>query len=151
MKHILQFFKDNIANYTVEFSAAFVCWVVSILLTSWFTARRKRKQFYKNLNPVMKTLSLVRQKTKIDGQYIQAIVQSISESFEENFIKQKWYDFIPLFSKNKKSLTSECWVCDAPTTMTENSCSDCKLDCKAWDKKNLPKQMEIEQKIFAIK
>jgi len=152
INRISQFVSSNIDNYAVEFSASLVGWLLSIVVVSWFSARRKRKQFYTDLQPVMKTLSMVRTETNIDARYIQVIVQSISESFNDHFLKKRWFDITSIF-KSKTMEKAECWVCDENEDVLKlkNKCTDCNFDCKAWEKNYITRQEEIERKLLAIK
>jgi len=131
---------DNswVQGFIIEFVAALIIAVVSFIVGKmvgrYFERRKLVKQFYEGIMPVLKTISVVCDDGKeMHTKDIRAIVQSISKSFSDVYLKDDSWLILKSEVKRPVGTTMTCGVCDDKLEVSQDICPYCSLDCRSWD------------------
>lgn len=95
--------------------------------------KRLTRQFYDGIEPVLKKLAELRIAKKIPKEETRLLVQTISRSFQESFLRDPKLLVLEKERPHKPGTTMNCGVCSYKITLANDLCPDCSLDCCAWD------------------
>lgn len=139
-----------VSGYIVEFSAAFLCFLFSTIVSKAIISRRERrkriKQMEDGLLPTMNLLSELTSEKVLCPDTTQFLVKNITAKFSQSLLDENENDLLIL--DYKKISKQSCRICTKKVDVTENGkCTHCGLKTYAWDFSAKEKQ---EQKTEAI-
>lgn len=105
---------------------------------SWFhgkhlAEKKKIKQFYKGLKPIVRLVTDLRKKRVLDKAQAKLFIQTISSSFKDNF--EIGTMLTSEFGEYDNKTKLECGICGEENHKISrgNLCSDCELNCSIWN------------------
>jgi len=121
-------------GYFVEFSAALLIGLAAFFYGRFFERKKRAKQFYEGIMPVLKTISMVCEDgKKMQTEDIRTIVRSLSKSFADVYLKDDSWLVLKNEVKREAGTPMLCGVCDDKISISQDLCPYCSLDCRSWD------------------
>ncbi|MFN8153386.1 MAG: hypothetical protein U0Y08_03755 [Bacteroidia bacterium] len=95
--------------------------------------KKKIKQFYIGLKPIVGLVSELRKKRVLDKEQAKKFIQTISSSFKDNF--EIGTMLTHEFGEYDIRTKLECGICgdEEHKIARGNLCSDCELNCSIWN------------------
>lgn len=113
-------------------STSLIAGAISWAITSWYEKRRELNRIYDAIQPVIQNLAALRRQQRMEGEDVQTIVRSLSTSLAATYAGGS--DRLPEYrAANVGSIRTECGVCGLPPTVENQACTNCKLNCCAWN------------------
>lgn len=95
--------------------------------------KRLARQFYDGIEPVLRKLSELRTSKRITPEDTRLLVQIISSSFQQSFLRDPTLLVLKKDRYHKPGTPMACGVCSFNIKLANDLCPDCSLDCCAWD------------------
>jgi hypothetical protein len=95
--------------------------------------KRLARQFYDGIEPVLKKLSEIRKSGRIAPEDARGLVQTISSSFQQSFLRDSSLLILKKDRYHKPGTEMDCGVCSYTVKLANDLCPNCSLDCCAWN------------------
>jgi len=112
-----------------HFLLASIAWIHG----KYIADKKKIKQFYKGLKPVVGLVTELRKKGVLDKAQAKTFIQTISSSFKDNF--EIGTMLTNEFGQYDNKTKLECGICgdEEHKISRGNLCFDCELNCSIWN------------------
>lgn len=138
----------TVTAFVLSVAASLIAAGIAGLSVGYWKGRRRGKEdaeiatFYKAIGPVLTTLRAIRAENRILAADTRRLVASITRSF--SFAYLGGANRLPIRQVDYRAIAElqRCDICADDARIKSMTCTECGLDCSAWDLSTLPGRPE---------